>query len=116
MPSGQTKKQHVVAEFYLAGFAKNGQLATRMRNGHTGNVSIKRATVREEFYTFRDGNGTRNQSVEEWLSTDIEGPVAPILASLRGVGQPGPADASALARFVTTSMLRTATTTTPGRS
>lgn len=110
MPQGQTRKQHTVSEFYLAGFAdQRGRLAVRMRNGHEGLSAIAKATVHNEFYTYYTDDGERNQDIEDWFATEIEAPVAKILRRLRAGDQPSIDDVPSIARFVTTSMLRTAT-------
>lgn len=110
MTQGETKKQHVVAEFYLRGFADDkGKLATRMRNGFAGPATPHRATRRHEYYTFFTDDGTRDQAIEDWFSTGIEAPASRVLDRLRTGEQPEPDDTPILARFVTTSLLRTAT-------
>jgi len=110
MGSRPKRRQHTVPRTLLRGFADaNGCLAMRRRDGTDGLISIRRASVRRDFYSFLGDDGGRVDDVEDWLDEHVESPVSPVLDRLRSGEQPSGSDSPVLAAFAASGLLRTAT-------
>jgi hypothetical protein len=79
------------------------------RGGSRNLTSLTDASVRTDFYSYRDAADELNFDVENWLGDHVETPVAPILLRARKGNGPHPEDSDALGRFAASGLLRTAT-------
>ncbi|GAB2578912.1 hypothetical protein GCM10009593_16640 [Microlunatus antarcticus] len=104
-------KQHTVPKTLLRGFVDTrSRLALRRRDGTESLISVNNASVRTNFYSYTGAAGALVDDIEDWLSSDIEGPVAPVLIRARRGDPLNAPDNTALARFAASGLLRTATT------
>lgn len=106
----RARRQHTAAKTHLRGFADDsGQFCMHARGGAVERRNVHSATVERDFYTYADDRGHPQEGVERWLSADVENQVATVLRTLRAGSPPAPEREEVLARFVATSLLRTAT-------
>ena len=100
------KAHHTVPHALLKNFAENDKVRTRRRDGREFTQSVRAASVVRHYYSFRDADGTRDDSVEQWLASDVEDAfhaMLPTLIELREV----PAGTSAvIARYVSALAVR----------
>ena len=109
--AGQHKvKQHTTPKTLLRGFVDTrSRLAMRRRDETDTLISVNKASVRSNFYSYT-ADGALVDDVEDWLNSAIETPVTPVLIRARQGGILTPADDAILARFAACGLLRTATT------
>lgn len=104
-------KQHTVPKTLLRGFVDTrSRLRLRRRDGTESLISVNNASVRSDFYSYTGAAGTVVDDIEDWLSSDIEDPVTPVLIRARRGDSLNAAHNTALARFAASGLLRTATT------
>jgi hypothetical protein len=100
-----------VPKTLLKGFCdQSGVLRVRRRDGQEFLLSLEKASVHRDFYSFPDLDGKLVDDVEDWLDIGVEAPATPILKRAREGLAPEMSDVKALARFVAAGLLRTATT------
>lgn len=105
---GRRKNHHTVTRALLAGFAQNGGVMTRLRQGREFPQSIRKATVVADFYSF-DNEGSPDDAVEGWLAGVVESDFTALLSGLREEVQPTKEMRPAIARFVAVAVTRTRT-------
>lgn len=103
------RRQHTVPKVLLRGFSQGNRLQMRRRGGSDHLTSLANATVRSNFYSYRDSSGAPVTAVEDWLAAHVEGPAAAVLGRARSGDAVHAADTPVLARAVAACLLRTAT-------
>jgi len=108
---GQVKRRHhTVPKVLLLGFVDSkNRLVMRRRDGSNLLTSLNDASVRGDFYSYRDSDGVLVDEVETWLGDGIESPVAEVLVRARRGEQLASNDVVHLARLAASGLLRTPT-------
>lgn len=102
------KRHHTVMRALLAGFASDGRVRTRMRQGKEVQQSVGDASVVKHFYSVQQ-NGDHDDSVERWLAADVEYKFARLLPALREGQPPRQEEREVVSRFVAAAAVRTQT-------